>query len=104
MVAQDLMTVFVALTAVAVVIQTCILVGFYLLSYKLNLHAEQAIKAARGFVDPVHDLVENLKTVSANLSEAGAATQDRLRQFSTKLEEAQRSWKEMLHRWRQHAA
>jgi hypothetical protein len=40
---QSLLTIFIALTTVAVLIQTGILVGFLFLSTKLSRHADQAM-------------------------------------------------------------
>ena len=47
MVDQNLMTVFIALTALAVLIQTAILAGFYFLSMKMSRQADKAIDASR---------------------------------------------------------
>jgi hypothetical protein len=64
MVDQNLLTVFVALTAVAVVIQTGILLGFYLFSNKLSRQAEQALDVARNFFGPLHRTLDKLQDVT----------------------------------------
>jgi len=69
MVNQDLMTVFVALTAVAVLIQTAILAGFYFLSMKLSRQADKAIDASRNMVGPLHTVADNLQDVSARIAD-----------------------------------
>ena len=68
MVNQDLLTIFVALTAVAVLIQTGILVGFYFLSIKLSRQADQAIEATRKILCPLQRAAETLRAVSARVA------------------------------------
>ncbi len=81
MVNPDLLTIFIALTAVAVLIQTGILVGFYFLSTKLSRQADRAMDATRNLVGPLHTVADNLQTASARIAEFGATTQNRLRQL-----------------------
>jgi hypothetical protein len=78
MVDQSLLTVFVALTAVAVVIQTGILVGFYVLSTKLNRQANQAVDATRSMLGPVQTAAENLRTISDRMTEYSASARRRV--------------------------
>ena len=81
MVDSNLMTIFVALTAVAVLIQTGILVGFYFLSTKISRQADRAMDATRTLVGPVHNVADNLQEISGRLVLIGATVQDKLRQF-----------------------
>lgn len=69
MVNQNLMTVFIALTAVAVLIQTAILAGFYFLSMKLSRQADKAMDATRNLVGPLHNVADNLQDVSARIAD-----------------------------------
>ena len=69
MVNQNLMTVFIALTAVAVLIQTAILAGFYFLSMKLSQQADKAMDATRNLVGPLHTVADNLQDVSARIAD-----------------------------------
>jgi len=69
MVNQNLMTVFIALTAVAVLIQTAILAGFYFLSMKLSRQADKAMDATRNLVGPLHNVADNLLDVSARIAD-----------------------------------
>jgi hypothetical protein len=69
MVDQNLLTVFIALTAAAVLIQTGILVGFYFLSTKLSRQADQAVDVARNLLGPLQTTAENLQSVSERLTE-----------------------------------
>ena len=81
MVDQKLLTIFIALTTLAVLIQTGILVGFFFLSTKLSRQADRAINVTRNFLDPVQKTVENLQAVSARILEFGAATRGQMQQL-----------------------
>jgi hypothetical protein len=81
MVNPNLLTVFVALTAVAVLIQTGILVGFYFLSTKLSRQADRAMDATRNLVGPMHNVADNLQTISARIAEFGVSTHSKMRQL-----------------------
>ena len=78
MVDQNLLTIFIALTALAVLIQTGILVGLFIVSTKLSRQADRAIDVTRNFLDPLQKTVENLQGVSARIVEFGAATREQL--------------------------
>jgi hypothetical protein len=82
MVDQNLLTIFIALTAVAVLIQAGILVGFYFLSTKLSRQADQALDITRNLLGPVHTTAQNLEAVTARLARLSAVTQEQLRQFT----------------------
>jgi hypothetical protein len=69
MVDQDLLTVFLALTAVAVLIQTGILVGFYFISTKLSRQAERALTVSRDVLGPLQSTIENLRAVTNQVAE-----------------------------------
>jgi len=81
MVNPNLLTIFIALTAVAVLIQTGILVGFYFLSTKLSRQADRAMDTTRNLVGPLHNVVDNLQSVSARIAELAATTQIKLRKL-----------------------
>lgn len=81
MVDQNLLTAFIALTAVAVLIQTGILVGFYFLSTKLSRQADQALDVTRNLLGPLQTTAETLQTVTARLAAFGSSTQGHLRHF-----------------------
>ncbi len=81
MVDQNLLTIFIAVTTVAVLIQAGILVGFYFVSTKLSRQADQAMEMTRNFLGPAQTTVENLKTVTARIAEFSSTTQEQLRQL-----------------------
>lgn len=78
---QNLLTIFIALTTLAVLIQTGILAGFYFLSTKLSRQADKALDTARNLLDPLQSAVENLQTVSARAAKSGTTARGKLRRF-----------------------
>ena len=78
---QNLLIIFIALTAVAVLIQTAILAGFYFVSLKLSRQANQAMDATRNLLGPIQTAAENLQAVSARATEVGASIRTQLREF-----------------------
>jgi hypothetical protein len=76
---QNLLTIFLALTAVAVLIQTGILVGFYLASLKLSRQFDQTVDLTRNLLGPLQNTVENLKGVTDRIAEFSASTRQWLR-------------------------
>ena len=81
MVDQNLLTIFVGLTTLAVLIQTGILVGLYFVSSKVSRQADQAMDMARNVMGPVQNAVTNLQSVSARMAEFGQKMPGQLRQF-----------------------
>jgi hypothetical protein len=80
MVDQNLLTVFLAVTAVAVLIQTGILVGFYVVSTKLSRQADQAIDTVHKVLGPLESAVENLRGVSSQIADFSHSTKGQIRQ------------------------
>lgn len=79
MVDQSLLTIFLALTSAAILIQTGILVGVYFASAKLGQQADRAIDATRNLFGPLQETVGNLKRVSGRIAELSSAAEERLR-------------------------
>jgi hypothetical protein len=84
MVDWNLWTIFIALTAVASLIQTGILLGFYFLSTKLSRQADQIMDMMRRLLDPVQNAVENLETTVQRVSEFSSKMPGQLRQFGSR--------------------
>jgi hypothetical protein len=78
---QNLLTIFIALTALAVLIQTGILVGFYFASLKISRQVDQALDLTRNVLGPLQTAVENLRTVAERVAEFSASTRGQLRQL-----------------------
>lgn len=64
-------TIFIALTAVAVLIQTGILVAFYFLSTKISRQADRATANMRNLLGPLLTVAENLQAASTRLADLG---------------------------------
>ena len=63
MVDQNLLTIFVGLTALAVLIQTGILIGFFYVSTKISRQADQAITLTRNVASPIQTVAENIESM-----------------------------------------
>ena len=74
---QNLLTIFVALTTVAVVMQTGILAAFYFLSTKLSRQADQAMDMARNVLGPIETTAENLQAVAARVADLSSTIRRR---------------------------
>jgi len=84
MVDQNLLTVFLAVTTLAVLIQTGILVGFYFASAKLGQQADRALDATRNLFGPLQQTVGNLKKVSSHIADLSSEAQEQLRRLDQK--------------------
>ena len=76
---QNLLTIFLAILALAVLIQTGILVGFYVASLKLSRQFDQIAGLTRNVLGPLENAVENLRNVTARVAEFSASTRSWLR-------------------------
>jgi hypothetical protein len=76
---ETLLTLFVALTAVAVMTQAVVLVGIYLMSKRLSEQVERFMQETRETMGPVKTIAENLRTASANIVEIGQSAREQFR-------------------------
>jgi methylthioribose-1-phosphate isomerase len=76
---EGLLTLFVALTAIAIITQAGVLVGIYVMSKRLSEQVERFMKETREMMVPVRSIAENLRTASANLVEIGLTARDQFR-------------------------
>jgi hypothetical protein len=78
----NLLTIFIALTAVAVLIQTGILVGLYLVTTKLSRQADHAMDVTRkNLMEPLQATVDNLQNVTARIAEFSSTSHEQLRRL-----------------------
>jgi MFS superfamily sulfate permease-like transporter len=82
---QNLMTLFVAVTTVAVLIQTGIVAGLCFASLKISRQADRAAIEARRLIEPVHRMVDTLESASNHLADFSASSQDNLRQWERQI-------------------
>jgi hypothetical protein len=76
---DPLLTLFVALTAVAVMTQAAVLVAIYVMSRRLSDQVERFMRETREMMVPMKSISENLRTASANLVELGMSARDQFR-------------------------
>jgi len=77
MVDLNLLTIFIAVTTVAVLIQTGIVTGVYFVSAKLTRQVDTALDATRNLLGPLQNTVENLKTTTGRIAEFSSNTRQR---------------------------
>jgi predicted PurR-regulated permease PerM len=99
MVDQKLLTIFIAITAVAVLIQLGILVGFYFLTSKLTQQANRAVDQTQRLFGPMNQVINTLQSASNRLAEISSSVQGQARQFHSHVAKAQTNWRETLDRW-----
>ncbi len=76
---EGLLTLFVALTAVAIIAQAGVLVGIYVMSKRLSEQVERFMRDTREMMMPIRSIAENLRIASANLVEIGLSARDQFR-------------------------
>jgi len=76
---DGLLTLFVALTAIAVMTQAGVLVAIYLQSKRLSEQVERFMNETREMMVPMKAITENLRTASANIVEIGISAREQFR-------------------------
>jgi len=76
---EGLMTLFVALTAIAIIAQAGVLIAIYLMSKRLSEQVERFMRDTREMMMPVRSIAENFRVASANLVEIGISARDQFR-------------------------
>ena len=76
---DKLLTFFVALTALAVMAQACVLVAIYLMSKRLSNQIDRFMSETRQMMVPVKAITENLQVASTNLMEIGVSAREQFR-------------------------
>lgn len=76
---EGLLTLFVALTAAAVITQVGVLLGIYVMSKRLTEQVERFTKETREMIVPMKSITENLRLASANLVEIGLSAREQFR-------------------------
>lgn len=76
---EGLLTLFVALTALAVITQAGVLVGIYVMSKRLSEQIERFMKETREMIVPMKSITENLRMASSNVVEIGLSAREQFR-------------------------
>jgi len=82
-----LLTFFVALTAIAVMTQACVLVAIYLMSRRLSYQVDRIISETRQIMVPVKAITENLQSASTNIMEIGVSAREQFRRVEEMVNE-----------------
>jgi len=84
---EPLLTLFVALTAIAVITQAGVLVAIYLMSKRLSEQVERFIGEVREMMTPMKAITENLRTASSNLVEIGVSAREQFKRVESMVAE-----------------
>ena len=76
---ESLLTIFVALTAVAVVTQAGVLVAIYMVSKRHSEQMERFMNETRELMVPIRSITENLRVATANIVEIGNVAREQFR-------------------------
>jgi hypothetical protein len=76
---ETLLTIFVALTAIAVMTQAAVLVAIYMVSRRHSEQMERFMNETRELMAPIRTITENLRAASTNLVEIGLAAREQFR-------------------------
>lgn len=81
------MTFFVAVTAVAIVVQAGVLIAIYYSSKRLGDQFERFMRETREVMVPIKSITENLRVASGNLVEIGMAAREQFRRVEAMVTE-----------------
>jgi hypothetical protein len=76
---ESLLTIFVALTAIAVMTQAGVLVAIYMVSKRHSEQMERFMNETRELMVPIRSITENLRVASANIVEIGNVAREQIR-------------------------
>lgn len=76
---EGLLTLFVGLTAVAVMIQAGVLLAMYIVSRRISEQMELFIRDSKELMVPLKGISENLRVATVNLAEIGQSAREQFR-------------------------
>jgi hypothetical protein len=85
---EGLLTIFVGLTAIAVILQAGVLVAIYLATKRTSEQLDRFTKDARELMVPMRSIADNLKTVSEDLIEVGLSAKEQFRRIEAIITDA----------------
>ena len=88
---EGLLTIFVALTAIAVILQAGVLIAIYLVTKRTSEQLDKFTKDARELMGPMRSVADNLKTVSEDLIEVGLSAKEQFRRVEAIITDAGQS-------------
>ena len=84
---EGLLTLFVVLTALAVITQAVVLIAIYLNSKRLGEQVDRFIRETREVMVSVRSITENLRVASGNLVDIGVSAREQFRRVETMVTE-----------------
>lgn len=96
---EGLLTLFVALTAIAVITQAGVLIAIYIVSKRTSEQVDRFLKEARDLMVPMRSITDNLKTVSGDLIELGLSAKEQLRRVEAMVTDAGESLQVQIERF-----
>lgn len=96
---EGLLTLFVALTAIAVITQAGVLIAIYIVSKRTSEQVDRFLKEAHELMVPMRSMADNLKTVSEDLIELGLSAKEQFRRVEAMVTDAGESLQVQLERF-----
>ena len=96
---EGLLTIFVALTAIAVMLQAGVLIAIYLVTKRTSEKLDKFTKDAREVMGPMKSVADNLKTVSEDLIEVGLSAKEQFRRVEGIITDAGQSLQAQIDRF-----
>ena len=96
---EGLLTIFVAFTAVGVMLQAGVLIAIYVLTKRTSEKLDKFTKDAREVMGPMRSIADNLKTVSEDLIEVGLSAKEQFRRVEAIITDAGESLQTQIDRF-----
>ena len=96
---EGLLTIFVALTAVAVMLQAGVLIAIYLVTKRTAEQFDKFTKDARELMVPMKSIADNMKTVSEDFIEVGLSAKEQFRRVEAIITDAGQSLQAQIDRF-----
>lgn len=95
---EGLLTLFVGLTALAVIVQAGILASLYLLTRRMTVQVESTLGQVRDVIPALKTVSENLRTASVDVVEIGSAAREQFRRVEAMVGDTNRTLQDQLER------
>ena len=96
---EGLLTIFVALTAIAVMLQAGVLIAIYLVTKRTSEQFDKFTKDARELMVPMKSIADNMKTVSEDFIEVGLSAKEQFRRVEAIITDAGQSLQAQIDRF-----
>jgi hypothetical protein len=96
---EALLTIFVALTAIAVMLQAGVLIAIYVLQKRTSERLDKFTKDAREIMGPMRSIADNLKAFSEDLIEVGLSAKEQFRRVEAIITDAGESLQTQMDRF-----